>query len=208
MSAKRSCITTTSKKVWISHFFLFTKFTQNKPHHIWLPSFPLSLSLQDQDAALEKYLTVSPLYRKLRLSTVSYLEQLLCGMPYLLMFSKRVLSMLLRSFSNHILKYKPSTTLVCYMFFLFFLFFFLLSVFFLSLILFLFSSFSAFYAHTSHLRERSPTSFALLFLQSCLNICLWSLKPEVIVNLGPGVSVLVKGLKLRRRPKCISLDFQ
>ena len=29
--------------------------------------------------------------------------------------------------------------------------------------------------HTSHLQKRSPTSIALLFLQSCLNICLWSL---------------------------------
>ena len=43
-----------------------------------LPSFPLSL--QDQDTALENFLTVaSPLYQKPRLSTVSYLEKLLCG---------------------------------------------------------------------------------------------------------------------------------
>ena len=35
-------------------------------------------------------------------------------------------------------------------------------------------------SHTSHLQERSPTSIGLLFLQSCLNICLWSLKSESV----------------------------
>ena len=37
-------------------------------------------------------------------------------------------------------------------------------------------------SHTSHLQERSPTSIGLLFLQSCLNICLWSLKSESLAN--------------------------
>ena len=115
----------------------FTKFTQNKQHHILLPSF--LLSLQDQDTLLENFLTVSQLYQKPQLSTVSYLEQLLCGMPYLLMFNKQAQSMLLRSFSNPILKFKPSTILLCSLFLFFFSWFFLL-------LLFPFSSFSACYA--------------------------------------------------------------
>ena len=117
---------------------LFLQISQNKPRHILLPSFP-SLSLQDQDTALEKFLTVSPLYQKPQLSTVSYLEQLLCGMPCMLMFSKRALSMLLRSFSKHILKYKPSTTLLFFFLFFFFFFFFFFVV--------VFSSFSAYAPH-------------------------------------------------------------
>ena len=122
-------------------------------------------------------------FRKLsyRIPTVSktstlnslYLEQLLCGMPYLLMFNKQAQSMLLRSFSNPILKYTPSTTLVCFLFF-FVLFFLIFSSFLFSSLLFLLVM-----PHTSHLLERSPTSIGLLFLQSCLNICLLSLKYEV-----------------------------
>ena len=142
---------------------LFLQISQNKPRHILLPSFP-SLSLQDQDTALEKFLTVSPLYQKPQLSTVSYLEQLLCGMPCMLMFSKRALSMLLRSFSKHILKYKPSTTLL--------FFFFSSSSSSSSSFLLLFSLPFLLMPHTFHLQERSPTSIGLLFLQSCLNICL------------------------------------
>ena len=33
-------------------------------------------------------------------------------------------------------------------------------------------------SQTSHLQEGSPTSIGLLFLHSCLNLCLWSLKSE------------------------------
>ena len=73
---------------------MFYKFTQSKRHHILLLSF--LLSLHDQDTLLENFLTVSPLHQKPLLSTVSYLEQLLCGMPYLLMFNKQAQSMLLR----------------------------------------------------------------------------------------------------------------
>ena len=81
--------------------------------------------------------------------------------------------MLLRSFSNPILKYKPSTILLCFLFCSSFLdYFFFYCFFFLSLPFLLVMS------HTSHLQERSPTSIGLLFLQSCLNICLWSLKSE------------------------------
>ena len=138
---------------------LFLQISQNKPRHILLPSFP-SLSLQDQDTALEKFLTVSPLYQKPQLSTVSYLEQLLCGMPCMLMFSKRALSMLLRSFSKHILKYKPSTTLL-----FFFSLLLLLLLLFCCCFLFLFCLCPTLF----HLQERSPTSIGLLFLQSCLN---------------------------------------
>ena len=101
-------------------------FLQNshKPSaHILLRS--VLLSLQDhQGYTLENFLTVSPLYKKPQLSTVSYLAQLLCGMPHLLMFNKQAQSMLLRSFSNPILKYKPSTILLCFLFlFLLFLIF-------------------------------------------------------------------------------------
>ena len=60
-------------------------------------------------------------------------------MPYLLMFNKQAQSMLLRSFSHPILKYKPSTILLCSLFLFFFSWFFLL-------LLFPFSSFSACYA--------------------------------------------------------------
>ena len=73
----------------------------------YLTSLLPPLSLQDQDTLLENFLTVSQLYQEPQLSTVSYLEQLLCGMPYQLMFNKQAQSMLLRSFSNPILKYKP-----------------------------------------------------------------------------------------------------
>ena len=82
------------------------------------------------------------------------------------MFNKQAQSMLLRSFSNPILKYKPSTILLCFLFPSSFLDFFFLSFLFLSFpFLFVMS-------HTSHLPERSPTSIGILFLQSCLNICL------------------------------------
>ena len=131
----------------------------------YLTSLLPPLSLQDQDTLLENFLTVSQLYQEPQLSTVSYLEQLLCGMPYQLMFNKQAQSMLLRSFSNPILKYKPSTILLCCIFcssFLDFFFYF----FFLSLPFLLVMS------HTSHLQERSPTSIGLLVLQSCLNLCL------------------------------------
>ena len=60
-----------------------------------------------------RFQTVS---RTSTLNWVAYLEQLLCGMPYLLMFNKQAQSMLLRSFSNPILKYKPSTILLCFLF--------------------------------------------------------------------------------------------
>ena len=131
----------------------------------YLTSLLPPLSLQDQDTLLECFLTVSPLFQKPQLPTVSYLEQLLCGMPYPLMFNKQAQSMLLRSFSNPILKYKPSTTLLCFLFcssFLdFFLYFFFPSLPFLLVM-----------PHTSHPQERSPTSIGLLFLQSCLSRCL------------------------------------
>ena len=169
VSALRNNITITSNKVRLSHFNHVLQIHTNKPHHILLPSF--LLSLQDQDTLLENLLTVSPLYQKPQLSIVSYLEQLLCGMPYLLMFNKQAQSMLLRSFSNPILKYMPSTILLCFLFVLLFL------IFFFSLFLFPFSSLLVM-PHTSHLQERSPTSIGLLFLQSCLNICLWSLKSQ------------------------------
>ena len=68
--------------------------TKQAPSNILLPSF--LLSLQDQDTPLENFLTVSQLYQEPQLSTVSYLEQLLCGMPYLLMFNKQAQSVLLR----------------------------------------------------------------------------------------------------------------
>ena len=128
----------------------------------YLTSLLPPLSLQDQDTLLENFLTVSPLYQKPQLSTVSYLEQLLCGMPYLLMFNKQAQSMLLRSFSNPILKYKPSTILLCFLFCSSFLDFFSLSLF-----LFLSLPFLLVMPHTSHLQERSPTSIGLLFLQCC-----------------------------------------
>ena len=157
----------TATKVRRSHLIesCFTKFTQNKHHLGLLPSF--LLSLQDQDTLLGNFLTVSPLYQEPQISTVSYLEQLLCeSLNYLLMFNKKVQSMF--SFSNPILKYKPSTILLCFLFCSSFLDFF--SFFFLSL------PFLLVMPHTSHLQERSLTSIGLRFLQSCLNICLWSLK--------------------------------
>ena len=49
----------------------FYKVHTKQAHHMLLPS---PLSLQDQDTALENFLTVSPLSQKPRLSTVSYLE--------------------------------------------------------------------------------------------------------------------------------------
>ena len=82
--------------------------------------------------------------------------------------------MLLRSFSNPILKYKPSTILLCFLFCSSFLDYFFFCFFFLSLPFLLVMS------HTSHLQERSPTGIGLLFLQSGLNICLCSLKSKVI----------------------------
>ena len=124
--------------ITLKSYFTIAKFTQTKRHHILLRSF--LLSLQDQDTLLENFLTVSPLYQKPQLSTVSYLEQLLCGMPYLLMFNKQAQSMLFRSFSNPILKYEPSTILLCFLFCSSFLDF-SLSLFFIP-----FSSFSACYA--------------------------------------------------------------
>ena len=127
-----------------------------KMHTKQAPSYLTSLlpplSLQDQDTPLENFLTVSQLYQEPQLSIVSYLEQLLCGMPYLLMFNKEAqLSILLRSFSNPILKYKPSTILLCFLFCSSFLDYFFSIV-----------SFSFLFL----------TSIGLLFLQSCLNICL------------------------------------
>ena len=92
------------------------------------------------------------------------------------MFNKQAHSILLRSFSNPILKYKTSTILLCFLFCSSYLDYFFL------LFLFPFSSFSAsslVMSHTSHLQERSPTSIGLLFLQSCLYICLWSLKSKI-----------------------------
>ena len=140
----------------------FTKFTQTKHNHVLLPFF--LLSLQDQDTLLENFLTVSQLYQEPQLSAVFHLEQLLYGMPYLPLFSKQAQYMLLRSFSNPILKYKPSTVLLCFLFFFFLDFFFCFFFFFLPFLLVM--------SHTSHLQERSPTGIGLLFLQSCLNICL------------------------------------
>ena len=98
-------------------------------------------------------------------------QWLLCGMPYLLMFNKQAQSMLLRSFSNPILKYKPSTILLCFLFCSSFLDFFLL---------FLYPSlpFSACYAPYFSSAGKKPDKYWFTFLQSCLNICLWSLKSE------------------------------
>ena len=83
------------------------------------------------------YTFIKPSYRfpteKPQLSTVSYIEQLLCGMPHLQMFNKQPQSMLLsKSFSNPILKYKPSTILLCFLFCSSFIDFFLYLRFFLS----------------------------------------------------------------------------
>ena len=47
---------------------------------------------------------VSQLYQEPQLSTVSYLEQLLCGMPYLLMFNKQAQSMLFKKLLQSHLK--------------------------------------------------------------------------------------------------------
>ena len=172
LSAKRNSIAITAKRF---DYHTLVKFY--KIHTKLAPSYLASLlpiSLLDQDTALENFFTVSQLYQKPPLSTLSSLEQLLCGMLYLLMFSKPAQSMHLRSFSHHILKYKPSTTLLClffsssFCFFLLFVFFclyFLLSLFFSLPVLLVMP-------HTSHLQERSPTSIGLLFLKSCLNICL------------------------------------
>ena len=139
-----------------------------KPHHILLPSF--LFSLQDQDTLLENFLTVSPLYQKPQLSTVSYLEQLLCGMPYLLMFNKQAQSMLLRSFSNHILKCKPSTILLCFLFCSSFLVF-------SSLFLSAFSSFSACYAPYFSSTGTQPDKYRVTF--SAILFKYMSLKSEV-----------------------------
>ena len=83
-----------------------------------------------------------------------------------------------RSFSKHILKYKPSTTLLCLFysfpssssFLLLFSFPFLLAM-----------------PHTSLLQERSPTSIALLFLQSRLNMWYPIAGPSPIAVHGPTV---------------------
>ena len=159
-----TALPSTSNKVRLSHFSHVLQ-NSHKPSAIISYFAPSSrLSLQDQDTLLESFLTVSPLYQKPQLSTVSYLEQLLCGMPYLLMFDKQAQSMLLRSFSDPILKYKPSTILFFLFVLLFLIFFF--CFFFLSLPFLLVMS------HTSHLQERSPKNIGLLFLQSCLAICL------------------------------------
>ena len=77
-----------------------------------------------------------------------------------------------KKLSNPILKYKPSTILFRFLFCSSFLDYFFFCFFFLSLPFLLVMS------YTSHLQERSPTSNGLLFLQSCLNICLWSVKSE------------------------------
>ena len=50
------------------------------------------------------FLTVSQLYQEPQLSTVSYLEQLLCGMPYLLMFNKQAQSILFKKLLQSHLK--------------------------------------------------------------------------------------------------------
>ena len=61
-------------------------------------------------------------------------------------------------------------------FFVFFFVLLFLIIFFFYCFFFLSLPFLLVMSHTSHLQERSPTSIGLLFLQSCLNICLWSLK--------------------------------
>ena len=123
-------------------------------------------------------------FRKLsyRFSTVSKTSTLhrflpravaLENMLYLLMFNKQAQSILLSSFSNHILKYKPSMPSI-------FVFFFFLHFLFFPFSFFFCLPFELVMPHTSHLQESSPKSIVLLFLQSCLNICLCSLKSEVI----------------------------
>ena len=129
----------------------------------YLTSLLPPLSLQDQDTLLENFLTVSHCIKNLNSQQflTSSSRRVACGMPYLLMFNKQAQSMLLRSFSNPILKYKPSTILLCFLFCSSFLDFFFISFLFLSL------PFLLVMPHTSHLQERSPTSIGLLFLQCC-----------------------------------------
>ena len=117
-------------------------------------------------------------------------------MPYLPLFNKQAQSMRLRSFSNPILKDKPSTILLCFLFSSFldsFLYFFFLSLPFLLVI-----------PHASHLQERSPTSIGLLFLPSCLNICLWSLK----LKSGHVPKNLNSALKLKTTTQTIKLGLR
>ena len=71
-----------------------------------------------------------------------------------------------RSFSNPILKCNPSTILLCFLFGSSFLDYIFL------LFLFPFSSFSVCYVPYFSSTGCSATSMGLLFLQSCLNICL------------------------------------
>ena len=135
----------------------------------YLTSLLPPLSIQDQDTHLENFLTVSPLYQKPQLSTVSYLEQLLCGMPYLLMFNKQAQSMLLRSLSNLILKYKPSPSFFVFFFVLLFLIFFF--------IYFPLSSFSACYAPYFSSTGTQPDKYWFTF--STILFKYMSLKSEV-----------------------------
>ena len=144
-----------------------------KIHTKQAPSYLTSLlllSLQDQDTLLENFLTVSQLYQEPQLSTVSYLEQLLCGMPYLLMFNKQAQPMLLRSFSNPILKYKPSTILLCFIFCSSFLDYF-------SFVSFPFSSFSACYVPYFSSTGTQPDKYWFTF--SAILFKYTSLKSEV-----------------------------
>ena len=95
-------------------------------------------------------------------------------MPYLLIFNKQAQSILLRSFSNPILKYKPSTILLCFLFVLLFLIIFFL------LFLFPFSSFSACYIPYFSFTGTQPdkywfTFFAILFKYMSLKSEVWSL---------------------------------
>ena len=109
------------KKVWLSHVSHVLQNSQNKPHHILLPSFltppppPLTLSIfKIKTPLLTTFLSI-PHHSENVIS-----QQLPYGMPYL--FSKQAQFI---SFSNRILKYKlhnPSLSFV-FVFFLYFFFF-------------------------------------------------------------------------------------
>ena len=93
------------------------------------------------------------------------------------MFNKQAQSILLRSFSNPILKYKPSPILLCFSFLFFFSWLFFL------LFLFPFSSFSARYVPYFSSTGTQPDKYwftfsAILFKYMSLKSEVWSLKSE------------------------------
>ena len=100
------------------------------------------------------------------------------ALPWL-MFNKQAQSILLRSFSNPILKYKPSPILLCFSFSFFFSW-----LFFFFLFLFPFSSFSACYVPYFSSTGTQPDKYwftfsAILFKYMSLKSEVWSLKDMV-----------------------------